>query len=368
MLLIDALASRQWSAMGGSMLGVLRTLSWPAIAVTAIGLATPAFDAMAEPDAPQAIVTDLWAVVGSDGTLARGKSAVSSAVLGTGRYKVKFTGNVTQCVYQATLGMPAAGKPPLGLISVAPLRGDSKALIVITRAQAGRPIAAGFHLFVTCPNLKPPGLKADDRWALVSDVASIVRTKGAVSAALLDSDTAYEVVFDKDVTQCAYLASRMDIDQYGPTILMGVARRALKPAGIYVRVKPGALPWLFSVVLKCPAGTSQSPAADTTKGDRWAVVNANGTLARGYGVISTSKWDDGRYTVRFTRGSLANWPPNANLITIGAAAPTLSVPTGIAFTGEPYVTRSFVEYNVPTRTGSGPPADKPFHLSVVGSR
>jgi hypothetical protein len=62
---------------------------------------------------------EFWAVIESDGSLARGRNVVRTVKLATGQYAVVFTADVSKGVYVATLGPSSIGTAPPGLIGVA---------------------------------------------------------------------------------------------------------------------------------------------------------------------------------------------------------------------------------------------------------
>jgi hypothetical protein len=109
-------------------------------------------------EADEALITALqgqnqFAVVNTDGTLARGTSGASSThigVAGTGTYEVDFgTKDVSGCAFVATLGAPGVSTtPPVGEISVA---SDADGVFIQTSNSAGAPADASFHLYVSCP-------------------------------------------------------------------------------------------------------------------------------------------------------------------------------------------------------------------------
>lgn len=95
-----------------------------------------------------------WAVVNSDGTLARSSSsagAVSSSHSGTGSYDVTFAKDVSGCAFNATLGDTSTGVPPVGMIGVAGDVGDVNTVVVQTTNSLGVAADASFHLLVSCP-------------------------------------------------------------------------------------------------------------------------------------------------------------------------------------------------------------------------
>lgn len=95
----------------------------------------------------------LFAVVNSDGSLARGAGATGSFSLsaGSGDYEVDFNRDVTSCAYVATLGNATAGTAPNGFITDAARAGNPDAVFVKTSDTAGNPADIQFHLAVVCP-------------------------------------------------------------------------------------------------------------------------------------------------------------------------------------------------------------------------
>ncbi len=62
---------------------------------------------------------EFWAVIESDGSLARGRNVVRTVRLATGQYAVVFTADVSKGAYVATLGPSSIGTAPTGQIGVA---------------------------------------------------------------------------------------------------------------------------------------------------------------------------------------------------------------------------------------------------------
>jgi hypothetical protein len=91
-----------------------------------------------------------WAVVLPNGAIARQRNVVASAWTGVGTYVVTFAGNVTRCVYNATIGLPGPGLPWPGEIGVAGSAANPNAVTVQTWNSAGVPMNMGFHLTVIC--------------------------------------------------------------------------------------------------------------------------------------------------------------------------------------------------------------------------
>ncbi|MGH8002132.1 MAG: hypothetical protein ACREPR_22560 [Brasilonema sp.] len=91
------------------------------------------------------------AVVNSDGTLARSLGAISSSVLDTGSYEVVFPQDVSNCIYNATPGVPGLDNPQPGEVAVGLRRNNSNAVFIATYDSSGQLANNGFHLTVACP-------------------------------------------------------------------------------------------------------------------------------------------------------------------------------------------------------------------------
>jgi TolA-binding protein len=109
----------------------------------------------------QGQVTDLqgqnnWAVVGSDGTVARNSGAPGSVTVthtaSTGIYEVVFSKDVSMCAYTATLGDTTTTVPaPVGFVSVSGDSGNVDGVIVQTYDTSAVATDASFHVYVSCP-------------------------------------------------------------------------------------------------------------------------------------------------------------------------------------------------------------------------
>ena len=93
----------------------------------------------------------LFAVVDANGTLARGRRAVSATRLGTGAYEVVFRRDVRRCAYVATIGLSgSAGSSLPGEITVVGRAGNDRGVFVTTHSSGGASADLGFHLTVHC--------------------------------------------------------------------------------------------------------------------------------------------------------------------------------------------------------------------------
>jgi hypothetical protein len=99
-----------------------------------------------------AFAQGLWAVVNSNGTLARGRGAASAGSLGVdGQYQVIFNQNVAGCAYFATLGDAGPSTGAVGVVTVAPREGNANAVFVQTfDTENALEVALPFHLAVVC--------------------------------------------------------------------------------------------------------------------------------------------------------------------------------------------------------------------------
>ncbi|GIG86175.1 hypothetical protein [Plantactinospora endophytica] len=108
-------------------------------------------------------------------------------------------------------------------------------------------------------------------------------------------------------------------------------------------------------VAAVPATAGGLPA--TAQG-HFAVVNANGTLARGFGAVSSARLATGQYEVVF----IQNVARSAFIATIGLTGSLGTSPPGeIAVVGRAGIPAGVF---VQTWNSSGVPADRAFHLHV----
>jgi hypothetical protein len=105
----------------------------------------------------------LWAVVNSDGTLARG-SGVSSVEHTGAQYRVYFTRHVNGCAFTATIGRAGStGTPTPGFLTVVGTgvpgpdgEALTKGVLVRTYQSSGAVGTIGFHLDVDCQRIAMP--------------------------------------------------------------------------------------------------------------------------------------------------------------------------------------------------------------------
>lgn len=97
----------------------------------------------------------LIAVVEQSGALVRGSAGTTSQLLAgvpDGRYAVVFDRDISQCVYQATVGRPGVNVgPPIGFAMVANWADNpTNGVIVFVKDQTGAGANRAFHLTVNC--------------------------------------------------------------------------------------------------------------------------------------------------------------------------------------------------------------------------
>jgi hypothetical protein len=103
-------------------------------------------------------VREFWAVVETNGSLVRGRNVTYCRKISLGIYEVYFTGDVSNGVFNATIGRPGYATAPPGEITVA-LRASpgpynpftismTKGVWVQTWDSAGKPADREFHLMV----------------------------------------------------------------------------------------------------------------------------------------------------------------------------------------------------------------------------
>jgi hypothetical protein len=102
------------------------------------------------------------------------------------------------------------------------------------------------------------------------------------------------------------------------------------------------------------------PSANDTAGAvSFAVVNGNGTLARGWDAVTVIKYGTGQYEVVFNH----DVSDSGYVATIGLAADCCVPPSGEIGVAPRLSTVNSVF--VQTRSSGGYPADRPFHLVVA---
>jgi hypothetical protein len=97
--------------------------------------------------------TNLWAVVNSNGTLARGQGVDSVTRTAAGRYRVDFNQNVSNCAYSSIVAQSGTGVPA-SFTGITQPGGDStgtdRVMVYTWSAANGSATDMPFHLIVLC--------------------------------------------------------------------------------------------------------------------------------------------------------------------------------------------------------------------------
>jgi hypothetical protein len=97
------------------------------------------------------VASRVFAVVNSNGTLARGRGVTSVSRIGTGQYDVRFSRNITACTWEGTVGLGGfGGAAAPAIITVAGRIGTNNGLFVTTHGTTGAAADAPFHALVVC--------------------------------------------------------------------------------------------------------------------------------------------------------------------------------------------------------------------------
>ena len=91
-----------------------------------------------------------FALVKKDGTLVRGAQAVSSTRLGPGNYTVRFSINVSACVYSADVQGATPGSDPLGGGARSFNLGGNGRTVAVKTGSQGFAADHDFSIIVVC--------------------------------------------------------------------------------------------------------------------------------------------------------------------------------------------------------------------------
>jgi hypothetical protein len=251
-------------------------------AVRAAIVAASAFIGLALPATAQAAKD--WAVVQGDGTLVRGDGVTGVTHPATGIYVVTFTGDIDGCAYVGNPGDPAtSGVSTASTLSLSPEADSPSGLRVqVWNQETGALANFPFHLAAYCG--------ATAKFAVVGKGGVIARGKHVLSARRVAKGE-YSVHFDRDVSDCVFLAT-VGATGASPVASPGTisVARGRKPHNVLVTTiaKSGsAASRPFHLALNCGATPFR------------AVVTAGGALARGRGTDASARIRAGEYQVEF---------------------------------------------------------------------
>jgi hypothetical protein len=291
-----------------------------------------------------------WAVFNSAGTLVRGSGATGVVHLALGSYEVQFNSNMTGCAYTATSGDTAAGAVagPIS-VSVASRAGNPNALFIQAFDQStGSLVDEPIHVVTNC--------STRGRWAVVSSVGTLARGSSHVLSVGHLAVGAYEVIFDKSVSKCAFVVSpgTTGAGSVGNPGAITVAGRSANKAGVFIRTMDrfgAAVDQSFHLAVSCG------------KKALLGVIEANGAKNRGLHVVSSQKLsglNGGTYEVIFDRTVSGC----AYVATVGVTGNGGSISTPVQITTATRAGNSSGVF-VFIHNQNGSTIDEPFHLVVL---
>jgi len=293
-----------------------------------------------------AIAAGKWEVGSSAGALVRSKAGTAYTQLSIGTYVATFNSDQSKCAYIATPGDPGSGAVSGPVIAtVATRSGNNNALFLQTWDQStGALTNAPVHVATYCGTKKT--------YAVVGANGALARGSRVVSTARVGAG-AYEVIFDRKVNTCAFTAS-IGTTGTGSVVAPGlitVAGRAGNKFGVFV-----------NTVDRSGIQTDMPFHLAANCGGDYAVVESNGTLARGAHVVSVTKLsgtNGGTYEVIFDRTVSAC----AYTATIGLSTNGGSINTPVAVTTATRAGNANGVFVFIHQT-NGSTIDEPFHLNV----
>ncbi len=244
-----------------------------------------------------------WAVLQNDSTIVHGSGVTAATNPDPGVYVVTFAQAVSGCALVASPGrggLPSGAPGPVGIGAVAVPGEPNEARFTETNVT-GVADEVALQVVAVCGD----GLRA-----VVSGTGALEAGTGVVKT-VVAAQGVFDVVFDQDVSGCAYLANLQGSASGTPAPIgfVGVSTMPTTPDGVQVstfNLSANPVNASFNLAVICT-----SPA--------WAVVATNGTLVRGaatgaellgggaYQVNLTSYILDCAYVV--TPGSTGNSPP-----------------------------------------------------------
>jgi len=172
-----------------------------------------------------------WAVVDASGTLDRGSGASTASHVGTGSYLVTFLDILYGCTYSAVIGTATATNPPNGTVSVSAVPSDVYEVKVLTTNASKGAIDDPFYVAASCPGGLSAVVAANGTFVSGAGVTSV-----ATELCAGDHPGCYQVIFNQDVSACAYIAGLGEsFTGTPPAGSIAVAPRASVPDGVWVQ-------------------------------------------------------------------------------------------------------------------------------------
>jgi hypothetical protein len=207
----------------GVVLGVVAL----AVALVAVGLTF----VPARSSSSSTTVT-VWAVVGSNGSLARGSGVINSSRGGIGYYYVLFDRPLSGCSYSASIGNTAEGIITfVGSVAVSLLPMSVSVLNVTTYNSTGGLANSSFHVAAGCSG-GTPGVEFT---AVVQANGTFV--SGSAGASSSPGGTGrYTVLFPQNVWDCAFIGGLGESTSGTPPPgFFGAAQRSTSVDGVWVQ-------------------------------------------------------------------------------------------------------------------------------------
>ncbi|HEX8009257.1 MAG TPA: hypothetical protein VF482_22845 [Trebonia sp.] len=313
-------------------------------AAAAGAVTTAAYAAPGAAPAP-AITGNLFANVSGGGALLAGGGVTGVTHIGSGRYEVTFSANVSRCAYVATT-VNAHSQAMQAFTAGGHL--SANGVYVETKNQGGGLMDGPFNLVVDCGQ---PGWS----YAVVGYHGNLVRSSPGVTLSSPGTGR-YDLTFPSNVANCAYLAT---VGDPGNALVFN-------PNGVYTGSGPGprvvyvetkniggglspGIPFHLAVI--CPS------AART----RIAVVWANGLINRGSPLTSSLSTAIGHYAV-VTNQAVGRCATVATRGSANTAVPfdpaTVEITPGPAFNTVSIQVRGLLFFG-------GNFADEAFHSAIV---
>lgn len=193
-------------------------------------------------------------------------------------------------------------------------------------------------------------MTAPHLWAKVNADGTLARGSRVLSTSHVVGSGQYEVTFNRNVSQCAYIATTRNA--FSQAIQAYTAGGHLGANGVFIEVKNqggGLMDGPFNLVVTC--GTQQQI--------RFAVVGYTANLVRASSGTTLSSLGSGRYNVIFS-SSVSGC---AFLATVADPASALVfAPSGVYTGSGPNSRTVYIETKNP---GGGLQPGVPFHLAVV---
>jgi hypothetical protein len=122
-----------------------------AIAAITLGLGIGGAHASSKGGTPKPQKGTIWAVVNSDGTLARQSKDITGVVrIAPGQYRVFARGDVRNCAYEVTGGSAGLDAPPRTYADAAQGRFDTRSAFVEMYDSTGTRVDSDFYLAILC--------------------------------------------------------------------------------------------------------------------------------------------------------------------------------------------------------------------------